>query len=43
MYKCSICGKFRKWTQLRVIVVPDTHFTTEDVIIVCIKCQEGEI
>ncbi len=30
MYKCDICGKFRKLKDLVRRHTPDTHFTSED-------------
>lgn len=43
MYRCDICGKFRKLEHLDFKFTPDNAFSGEDSYTICIKCIEKTI
>lgn len=38
MYKCDVCGKFTKESDLSVNYTPDSHYTNEDIYYECKRC-----
>ncbi len=42
MNKCDICGKFRKYEELKHKFTPDNHFSSEDSWYECVYCSNKE-